>query len=85
MPFRPWDFIASRNTLRKAEVENLGVPPFGDKNVGRLDVAMDDAFGMGSIERVGDFNCEAEQHFGLDGFAGNSMLEGRTGEGEFRN
>jgi hypothetical protein len=32
------------------------VAAVGDKNVCRLDVAVDNALGVGRIERVGDFN-----------------------------
>ena len=34
--------------------------PLDDKDVGRLDVAMNDALRMGRIERIGDLNCELD-------------------------
>ena len=44
--------------LREAEVENFGVAALGDENICGLDVAMDDAFGVRGVERVGDFDGE---------------------------
>ncbi len=38
---------ASRCDLRQPEIENLGVPALGDKNVGGLDVAVDDSLRSG--------------------------------------
>jgi len=43
--------------LGQAEVENLGAPALGDKNVGGLNVAMDNALGVSGFERVGNFNA----------------------------
>ena len=44
--------------LGQAEIKNLGVPTPGYKNVCRLDVSMDDAFGVGGIESVGNLDAE---------------------------
>jgi hypothetical protein len=38
--------------FRDAEVEELGLAPLAEEHVGRLDVAMDDAFSVRGIERV---------------------------------
>ena len=51
---------ACRSDLRQPEVENLGVPALGDKDVRGLDVAVDDAFGVGGVERVGNFDGQSE-------------------------
>ena len=48
----------------------------GDENVGGLDVAMDDAFGVGGIEGIGDFDGDGEEGFDLDRAAGDAVLEG---------
>src|ERR1700733_14536526 len=49
--------------LCQPEVENLGMPTLGDENVGWLDVAVNDAFGMRGIEGVGNFDSERENQF----------------------
>src|SRR5580658_4015811 len=47
--------------LGQAEIENLGLVAVGHENVGRLDVAVDDSLGVGSVESVGDLCAEIEQ------------------------
>ncbi len=51
----------SRSHLGEAEIEDLGVPPLGDENVLRLNVAMDDTLAMGGIQRVCDLDGKGEQ------------------------
>ena len=41
----------------QTEVENLGVSALGHEDVGRLNVAMDDALGMCGVEAAGDLNA----------------------------
>ena len=45
--------------FRQPEIENLGVPALGHKNIRGLDVAMDDALRVRRIERVGDCRCQS--------------------------
>ena len=40
--------------LGKPEVQNLRLPTLRDEDVGGLDVAMDDAFGVRRLEGIGD-------------------------------
>jgi hypothetical protein len=43
---------AGEGELGEAEVENLGVASRGHENIGGLDVAMNDAFGVSGFEGV---------------------------------
>src|SRR5262245_54606698 len=47
--------------LRETEVENLRAVLVADENIRRLDVAMDDALRMRSVERIGELNGDVEQ------------------------
>ena len=38
----------------QAEVQHFGASALGDEDVGRLDVAVDDAFAVSVVERIGD-------------------------------
>jgi hypothetical protein len=49
----PSAMLSHWGQLRQTEIENLGVPTFRSEYVGRLDVAVDDAFGVGGIESIG--------------------------------
>jgi hypothetical protein len=52
------------------------VPAVGDKDVGGLDVAMDDAFGMSGIESISNFDSDIEKKLKLEGPAENVLFEG---------
>ena len=39
--------------------------PFGDEDICGLDVSVDDAFGMGSVQSIGNFDSRTEQVFKL--------------------
>ena len=66
----------SMGDLGEAEVEDFGVAALGDENVGGLDVAVNDAFGVGGIESVGNLDTEVEEIFQIDARAGDHVLEG---------
>jgi len=50
--------------LCQAEIQDLRRAPAGDKDVGRLDVAVDDALLVRRVQRIGNLDCEVQQ--GLD-------------------
>src|ERR1700722_8371024 len=44
----------------QSEVKNLGLVAAGYKNIGGLDVAVDDSLGVSGVESVGDLSAEVE-------------------------
>jgi len=48
------------------EIQNLGLPALSDKYVGGLDVAMDDALGVGGVQGIGNPNGEVQQFVDLE-------------------
>jgi hypothetical protein len=40
----------------QTEIQNLGVSALGDEDVGRFDVAMDDALAVCRVERIGNLD-----------------------------
>jgi hypothetical protein len=59
----------------EAEIQNFGVAALGDENVGGLDVAMNDAFAVGGVERVGNLDGEIEQVVQFHRAAGDGVLQ----------
>ena len=52
--------------LRQAKIEHLHVIPEGDEQVGRLDVAMDDAAPVSGVERIRNLAGEVDHSLGRD-------------------
>jgi len=65
----------SGRRFRQPEIQNLGVAALGNKNIRRLDVAVDDALRMCGVQSVGNLNGQVEQDIGLDRPARNAMLQ----------
>ena len=63
------------NDLGKTEIKDLGVAALGDKNIRRLDVAMNDALCMRGVERIGDFDGQCENLVYFQRTAGDAMLQ----------
>ncbi len=66
----------SRRFLRQSEIENLGLPALSDKDVSWLDIAMDDAFRMSRIERVGQLDREFEEKVRGQRLSADSTVQG---------
>ena len=67
--------VCRKKNFGQAEVENLDVTAFGNKDIRRLDVAVDDSLFVGGIECIGDLNRQREQEINLDGFSGDAIFE----------
>ncbi len=67
-----------RAELSQAEIEDLGVASLGNENVGRLDVPVDDAPGVGGIERIRDLDSKRQQRVLLQRLPGDAMLQCRA-------
>src|ERR1700733_15148747 len=62
--------------LGQAEVENLGLIAICYKNVCRLDVAVNDALGVRTVEGVGDLDAEIEKFVQLHRLSVDRALQG---------
>ena len=67
--------MRQRQRFRQAEVEHLGLTAVGDHDVGRLDVAMDDARGMRRREPAGDLLRELEHAIDRHAAARDQLVE----------
>src|SRR5579863_2647014 len=59
----------------EAEIENFGVAAFGHEDVCGLDIAVNDAFGVGGVEGVRDFDSQVEEQVQLHGTASDEVLQ----------
>ena len=64
-----------RDELGQPEIEHLDLAAIGDENVGWLDIAVHDAFGVGSLESAEDLNAEAEDISHREPVALDAVLE----------
>ncbi len=67
-----------RHDFGQAEIEHLGVASLGNKDVRGLDVAVKDALGVGSIQRIGNLDGQRQNQLGFKGTAGNAVLQGEA-------
>jgi len=63
-----------------SEIQYLDLAPLGQEDVGGLDVAMDDAFGMGRIQRVGNLDAQFQHLIHFQSLALDAVLERLTFE-----
>ena len=59
----------------ETKIKNLGGAALGDEEVGGLDVAVDDIFGVSGVESVGNFDGKCKERVEFHGAAGDAMLE----------
>lgn len=45
----------------EAEIQDLGLPARGEKDVGGLDIPVHDAFGVRRVQSIGDLNAQVQQ------------------------
>src|SRR5215469_13275130 len=68
---------ACRHHFCQAEIQDLGMSTLGDKDVGRFEIAVNDAGYVRGIERVGNLNAEGEQRVQFYGLPSNATLQCR--------
>src|SRR5580704_9836395 len=64
-----------RQKFGEAKVEKFHLAVVGKENVRWLDIAVNDGFGMGGVERIRDLVAVFRDALKVQGLAGNSMLE----------
>src|SRR5438445_8870053 len=64
-----------RSELGKSEIENFGVLSLSYKNIGRLDVAVDDSLRVGRIQGIGDLDADRQQGVEFQGTARDVVLQ----------
>jgi len=69
-----------RGQLSQPEIEDLGLAALRDEDIVGLDVAMDDALGVGGIESIGDLDRQFQQLVGLERLAGYTLPQRLTFE-----
>ena len=61
--------------LGQAEIENFRMAALGDKNICRIDIAMNDAVGVSGVEGVGNSIASRQQSFCVHRPARDAMLQ----------
>ena len=62
----------------RSEIEDLGLSTGGHNDIRWLDVSVDDALGVSSVESVGDLNRGIEKEIRLERSARNSVFQSMT-------
>ena len=61
-------------------LEHLRVAAFGDKNVGGLDIAMDDPFAVGRVQRVDHFEAQCQRSGDIERLRADVLAKRHAGE-----
>ena len=69
-------FAALGYHFRQTKIEDLGVAALGDEYIRRLDIAVNDAFGVRGVERFGKLNGQTQKQAGFERTAGDAVLQG---------
>jgi hypothetical protein len=69
-----------RRQLGQTKVEDFCAPSPRNKNVRRLDVPVDDAFGVSCVEGIGNFNAQGNYRVQVHRPAQNGVLQGHSVE-----
>src|SRR5690348_2686259 len=67
--------LYSEVQLGEAEIQNFHLPAFHKEDVRGLDIAVDDSFGVRTVEPCGDLNADLQKSRYFDGLAANTVLE----------
>src|SRR5215467_5998852 len=59
----------------QTEVENFGMAALRDENIGGLDIAMNDVFGMRSVQGIGNFDGESQHVAHFHRLSANTVLQ----------
>ena len=62
--------------LGQAEVQELGLAPYRDEDIGRFDVAVHNACTMGGVQRIGDLDAQVHQRLQVQPADGVALLQG---------
>ena len=68
--------LGLRSQFRQPKVQNLRLATLGHENVRWLDVPMDYALRVGSVQRVGNLDRQVQQFVRLQRLAGKALLQG---------
>ena len=59
-----WVFVvAPADQFSQAKIEDFGLATLGHKYICGLDIAMNDAFGVRRVQRIGNLNTQSQNFF----------------------
>src|SRR2546427_7271673 len=68
-------FLWFQRMFCQSEIQHLGLIPRGDKNICRLDIAVNDALGMSRFQRIGYLYPQVKKQIKLQGLFSDALLE----------